>query len=129
METRDAKLTFVAPVLRVANLARSIAYYRDLLGFDVEFEYENFYAGVVRDGCRVHLKWSTPRSKQCATSETPEHVDACLGVENAAALASALAARGARLAVPLRDMPYGRELYVCDPDGYVLAFIQASQET
>jgi hypothetical protein len=26
--------------------------------------------------------------------------------------------------VPLRSMPYGREFYVRDPDGYILGFVE-----
>lgn len=25
---------------------------------------------------------------------------------------------------PLRDMPYGKEFCVCDPDGYIIAFLE-----
>jgi hypothetical protein len=30
--------------------------------------------------------------------------------------------------VPLRRMPYGVELYVRDPDGYVLGFVEPAEE-
>lgn len=53
---RSGSLVFVAPVFRVADLARSLAYYRDRLGFEVEFIYDGFYAGLRRDGCHIHLK-------------------------------------------------------------------------
>jgi catechol 2,3-dioxygenase-like lactoylglutathione lyase family enzyme len=39
-------VTYIAPVLRVEDLARSLAFYRDQLGFTVEFVHENFYADV-----------------------------------------------------------------------------------
>jgi hypothetical protein len=32
----------IAPVFRVSNLARSIEFYREQLGFDFDFSYENF---------------------------------------------------------------------------------------
>jgi hypothetical protein len=51
------RLTFVAPVLHVSDLRRSIAYYEMQLGFGLEFEYEGFY----------------------------EHLDACFGVVEAEA--------------------------------------------
>ncbi len=41
-------LTYVAPVFRVADLARSLSYYRMQLGFEIEFNYEEFYAGIFR---------------------------------------------------------------------------------
>lgn len=124
MHQNPTRITFVAPVLQVADLTRSIAYYRNELGFDLEFEYEGFYASVFRDGCRVHLKCGPPPERDQQAFEAAEHLDACFGVVDADALASELGAAGATLSVNLRRMPYGREFYVRDPDGYILGFIQ-----
>jgi hypothetical protein len=44
---------------------------------------------------------------------------------HARALASQFAFTGAKISVQLRNMPYGREFYARDPDGYILGFIQA----
>ena len=41
MSERSSSLRYVAPVFRVADLARSLSYYRDRLGFEVEFDYED----------------------------------------------------------------------------------------
>ena len=49
-------LRYGAPVLPVASLDRALANYRDRAGFAVEFVHGGFYACVVRDGCRIHLK-------------------------------------------------------------------------
>jgi catechol 2,3-dioxygenase-like lactoylglutathione lyase family enzyme len=117
-------LTYVAPVLRVADLERSVTFYRDRLGFDLEFTYEGFYASVIRDGCRVHLNHSAPLERDQKAFEEAEHLDACFGVEDAGALANAFASAGAAFSVKLRSMPYGREFYVRDPDGYILGFVQ-----
>ena len=38
------------------------------------------------------------------------------------------AAAGARFSMPLCTMPYGKEFYVRDPDGYILGFVQPSPE-
>jgi len=128
MTSATIKLTSVAPVLRVAQLDRSIAYYRDRLGFEIEFEYEGSYASVVRDGCRIHLKCSPPVERDAAAFEAAEHIDVFFGVEGIEALASEMIASGASISVPLRQMPYGKELYVRDPDGYVLGFVEAQAE-
>lgn len=128
MTPATIKLTNVAPVLRVAQLDRSIAYYRDRLGFAIEFEHEGFYAGVVRDGCRIHLKCSPPVERDAAAFEAAEHIDACFSVEGIELFASEVIASEASIAVALRQMPYGKELYVRDPDGYVLGFVEAQAE-
>ena len=119
------ELKHVAPVLRVADLERAISYYRRQLGFDLEFQFEEFYAGLVRDGCRLHLKHAdAPIAGR--PFDADEHVDACFMVEDAARLAAALAQAGAAFAVPLRNAGYGKEFYVSDSDGNVLAFVQRS---
>jgi catechol 2,3-dioxygenase-like lactoylglutathione lyase family enzyme len=128
MRDTPGRLSFVAPVLQVADLARSLAYYRSQLGFELEFEYDGFYASVIRDGCRVHLKCSPPPARDQEAFERAEHLDVCFGVEDARALASQFAFTGAKISVQLRDMPYGREFYARDPDGYVLGFIQPGDE-
>ena len=42
----QARVTSIAPQFLVDDLERSVAYYRDALGFDVDFVYESFYAAV-----------------------------------------------------------------------------------
>lgn len=126
MSESQRSLHYVAPVLRVADLTRALEYYRARLGFEVEFDYEGFYASVLRDGCRVHLKCSPPPQRDQAAFEAAEHLDACFGVENVESLASGFAAAGASFSVALRQMPYGKEFYVRDPDGYILGFVQSN---
>ena len=73
MRESASRLKYVAPVLRVADLGRSLTYYRDQLGFDLEFHYEGFYASVIRDGCRVHLNCSAPLERDQKAFEAAEH--------------------------------------------------------
>ena len=120
-------LSHIAPVFRVSDLQRSLAYYRDRLGFEVEFDYEGFYASVRRDGCHVHLNCAPPAPRDQATFERSEHIDACIVVHDAEALSRGFAASGAAFSMPLRPMPYGKEFYVRDPDGYILGFVQPAQ--
>jgi catechol 2,3-dioxygenase-like lactoylglutathione lyase family enzyme len=115
---------YIAPVLRIGDLARSIAFYRDQLGFEVEFHYEGFYASVWRDGCRIHLNLAPPAPRDQAAFEREEYIDICSGVHDAEGLFARFGAAGVEFTVPLRRMPYGIEFYVRDPDGYILAFLQ-----
>lgn len=125
-DKRRGALAYVAPVLRVADLARSVAFYRDQLGFELEFEYEGFYASLLRDGCRIHLKSAPPPGRELEPSEVDEHLDACFVVSGADALSTQFDAAGAPFSVALRTMPYGKEFYVRDPDGYILGFVEAT---
>jgi catechol 2,3-dioxygenase-like lactoylglutathione lyase family enzyme len=124
MRDSSSRLNYVAPVLQVADLERSLTFYRDRLGFDLEFAYEGFYASVIRDGCRVLLNLAAPPERDQKAFEAAGHLDACFGIGDAEALAKAFASSGPVFSVTLRSMPYGREFYVRDPDGYILGFIQ-----
>jgi catechol 2,3-dioxygenase-like lactoylglutathione lyase family enzyme len=54
------KIKKMSPQLLVRDLDRSIAFYTGKLGFELEFRYEDFYAGIIKDGCSIHLKTGMP---------------------------------------------------------------------
>lgn len=95
MNDRPAALSYLAPVFRVSDLARSIHFYREQLGFELDFSYEDFYASVHRDGCYIHLRCAAPAPCDQSAFERAEHLDACAVISAAARLASELAAAGA----------------------------------
>jgi hypothetical protein len=66
-----------------------------------------------------------PAPRDQKAFEREEHIDACVGVQSAETLSAAFASVGISFLVPLRQMPYGMEFYVRDPDGYVLGFVQS----
>ena len=122
--TPGPDLAYIAPVLRIGDLARSLAFYRDQLGFEVELLYQGFYASVWRDSCRIHLNRAPAAPRDQAAFEREEYIDICAGVRDAEELCARFGAAGVEFTVPLRRMPYGIEFYVRDPDGYILAFLQ-----
>jgi catechol 2,3-dioxygenase-like lactoylglutathione lyase family enzyme len=126
-DQQPAKLRHIAPVLRVEDLTRALAFYREKLGFDLEFCYEGFYASVCRDGCHIHLQCAAPAPRDQAAFERNEHLDACLVVDGVEAMSTSLAAAAVTFSVPLRQMPYGLEFYVRDPDGYILGFVEPAE--
>ena len=111
--------TGCATVFVVQDVARSVAHYRDVLGFDVEFTYGEpaLYAGVERDGVLIHLQAATTsdrRSGQGGVYVFSRDVDV---------LHRELAARGARILKEPQDYDYGmRDFAIADPDGNRLAF-------
>jgi catechol 2,3-dioxygenase-like lactoylglutathione lyase family enzyme len=121
---RPLTIGYIAPVFLVSDLARSLDFYRERLGFELDFAYENFYASVHRDGCYIHLNCASPTPRDQAAFERAEHLDACAIVSDAEALAAEFSSAGAPFSVPLRMMPYGAEFYIRDPDGYIIGFVQ-----
>ena len=128
MDEPSTTFSHIAPVFRVNDLARSLAFYREQLGFELEFNYENFYASVCRDGCHIHLQCAPPAQRDQAAFERSEHLDACIVIRNAEAISQTFTTAKVAFAVPLRRMPYGTEFYVRDPDGYILGFVQPAPE-
>jgi catechol 2,3-dioxygenase-like lactoylglutathione lyase family enzyme len=124
MNDAPGRFTYIAPVLLVTDLKRSVDFYRDQLGFDLDFSYEDSYASVSRDDCHIHLRCADPAPRDQAAFARDELIDACIVVQNAEALSANFKSAGVPFAQPLRQMPYGIEFYIRDPDGYVLGFIQ-----
>ena len=60
----DAKIKKMSPQFLVTDIEHSIEFYTKKLGFALEFFYEGFYAGIVKDGCSVHLKSGKPSREE-----------------------------------------------------------------
>ena len=118
-----ARLTGVAPQFLVDDLPAAMAYYRDKLGFEVDFCYDSFYVGVSRDGCAIHLKHAPKTLGDRAHRRQNEHLDAYIGVTGVATLHDELRSRGALITRSLEARPWScTDFYVEDPDGYILCF-------
>lgn len=120
-------LKSMSPLLLVSDLDRSIAFYTTALGFSVQFRYEDFYAGIARDGYSVHLKQTVPLAEEREYKRRNEHVDITFSIAEIEQFYDLLSSGYVPMVQPLRDMPYGREFYVADPDGYIIAFLEERQ--
>jgi catechol 2,3-dioxygenase-like lactoylglutathione lyase family enzyme len=110
----------MSPQLLVTDLDQAIGFYTEKLDFDVAFRYEDFYAGLVKDGCSVHLKLGGSLRQK-----GDDDLDLIFSVDNVEDVYALLVDRGVKICQSLRDMPYGREFYVADPDGNLLAFLKS----
>ena len=118
-------LTGHATVLLVADVGRSLDYYRDALGFETqafELNPEHYgYAG--REGCHLHFSRFDGASARPNHEEAPPDMfDAYFWVDDVDALHDELVRRGADVIQGPVDQPWCREIRVLDPHGYVLAF-------
>jgi catechol 2,3-dioxygenase-like lactoylglutathione lyase family enzyme len=117
------KLTGIAPQFLVDDLDAAIAYYRERLGFELDFCYQSFYASVSRDGFAIHLKCAPKTAADRAHRKQHEHLDVYIGAVGVASLHDELQSRGAMITKPLGERPWAcRDFYVEDPDGYILCF-------
>jgi len=125
MNTRiPSKIKNICPQFLVADITLSMEFYTKNLGFETSFMYEDFYCGITKDGCSIHLKSAEPVLEERENRRNNEHADIILSVEKIDDLYDDIKNRSVEIIQPLRDMPYGREFYICDPDGYVLAFLE-----
>ena len=117
------RITGIVPQFLVDDLDRAIAYYRDQLGFALDFQYEDFYASVSRDGFPLHLKLSPKLAGEREFKKQQEHLDAHISVSGVRGLFDELERRGARVIRPLEKQPWSCiDFYVEDADGNVLCF-------
>jgi uncharacterized glyoxalase superfamily protein PhnB len=113
------KLCDAATVFVARDVVRTAEYYRDVLGFKIEFLYGEpaFYAGVERDGVIIHLQAASETKRQ------PGHGAVNVFVTEVDALYEELKSRGANILKPPQDYPYGmRDFDVHDVDGNHLSF-------
>ena len=117
------------PMLLVADVARSAAYYRDKLGF--AFLYPEFaeahlagdFAMLQRGGVIIQLK-ALPdgRPNPNVLADPLARQDAFIHAADPDALCAELAARDVRIVEPVMDTAWGtREFRFADDSGYVFA--------
>ena len=117
------RLRSIAPQFLVDDLERSTAFYRNRLGFTVDFIYQGFYAGVSRDGIDLHLKCAPKTAADRDHRHQNEHLDAMIGVEHIDELYDEFKQRQVVFLKALSVRPWStKDFYVEDPDGYIVCF-------
>ena len=133
-EAASGNLVSITPFFIVKELHTSVAYYRERLGFQLDFQGPDgdvYYAGVSRDGVRIFLKAILPDVLPC-----PNHTrhpwarwDAYINTLDPDTLFDEFRQRGVSFVKELSfidDGLWGFE--ITDADGYVLAFFQVRNE-
>jgi catechol 2,3-dioxygenase-like lactoylglutathione lyase family enzyme len=117
----------------VNDVRRSLAHYRDALGFEVEAYAANpdHYGYARRDACIVHFAhFEAGEPRPNSEAVPPDMFDIYIWVDDVDALHEELSGCGAALLHGPVDQEYGlRELRARDPDGYVIAFGRPSEAT
>jgi catechol 2,3-dioxygenase-like lactoylglutathione lyase family enzyme len=114
-------ISSVIAQLRTTNLEESIRFYTQAIGLTLEFQYEDFYAGI-RAGTQVfHLKLVDAKDPSIKFVDDGDHFHLYFGTDDIAALAAALKQRGVRLVRDVHDTPWGtKELVIKDNQGHTL---------
>jgi catechol 2,3-dioxygenase-like lactoylglutathione lyase family enzyme len=129
------RITKITPNLVVSDVGRSVAFYRDVLGFSVAVTVPDgppYVFAAVRSG-PVQIYLNAPAA---ATAEYPAFTDRPIGgtftmfieVEGIAALHEDLAGQ-VRVVMPFEKKWYGvTEFAIADPDGYIITFAERSAQ-
>ncbi len=126
--TKDMILEGIYPFFIVENLAASIAFYNQKLGFETDLlvpEEDPFFGIVSRDNVRILLKEITPDILPSPNHTRHEWArwDAFILVSEPDALFDEFQSRGLTFHEPLADTDDGlRAFELKDCDGYVLCF-------
>jgi predicted enzyme related to lactoylglutathione lyase len=113
----------------VSDLARAVAFYRDVLGLPLQFEHAEFgYASFAPEGMRFGVA--------CVDRKAPEfaalvgrHTGIGLGVPDVDAAHRALVAKGVRFTTAPAKQPWGGYMAIlADPDGNLFYLDQLRPE-
>lgn len=112
-----AELSPTIPILRVESLKASQAYFRDRLGFTIEWTDEDDFSGISRGDARFFL---------CERCQGRGASWSFVFVKDVDALYAELKGRGAKIQRPPQDERWKlREMHVVDVDGNVIRFASA----
>jgi catechol 2,3-dioxygenase-like lactoylglutathione lyase family enzyme len=116
-------ITGIVPQLRTTDMASSVCFYTEKLGFSVEFNYEDFYTGI-RAGSQVfHLKLVDEIDPSIPYVDKGEHFHLYFETKDVADFAAQLKANGVELAKDVHETLWNtREIVIHDDQGHTLYF-------
>lgn len=116
------------PVVFVSSVPNAAAFFRDKLGFSIDFLHGNpaFYGSVSRNGVALHLRFVHEPVVTQELREKESLLAAFIAVENVKALFEEYKTNGVPFVGTLRKEPWGGPTFtVCDLDGNWIAFCAA----
>jgi catechol 2,3-dioxygenase-like lactoylglutathione lyase family enzyme len=120
--TTSFKIKNMSAQLLVADVERSIHFYTEKLGFELDFRYHDFYAGIIKDGRSIHLKQSEISAEEIKIRNNNDNVAIIFSVDEIESLYEEITGKSIKIIQSLREMPYGKEFYIADLDENVIAF-------
>ena len=114
----------MSPQLVVADIDDSFEFYTGKPGFEIDMRYEDFYAGISRDGWSIHLKKGKALIEERKNKRINEDLDIVFSFDGIENLQQECLTRAVEFIQSLRNMPYGKEFNIADPDGYTIAFLE-----
>lgn len=114
------------PILFVRDVTAAAGYYRDRLGFAVDFLHgaPPFYGAVSRGGACLHLRFVRAPGFAAMAAREVSLILATIEVSDVRALFTEFGERGVEFAqAPTRQDWGGTDFHIRDPDGNVISFV------
>ena len=119
------RITGLIPQLRTTDLNESIRFYTEKVGLELEFRFEDFYAGIRAGNQVFHLKLVDSADPSIEYVEEQSHFHLYLETDDIKAAAESLRRNGVTIVKDLHDTAWGtRELVIRDDQGHTLYFGQ-----
>ncbi|MFC6157706.1 glyoxalase superfamily protein [Kribbella jiaozuonensis] len=125
-QPQDTAVASAKPVLYVADVAAAATFYRDQLGFRIDFLHGNppFYGSVSRDGATLHLKLVYEPVFAAGAAERQGLIMAFIDTPNVRDLYTEYQTANAEIIQKLTKQAWGgTDFIIRDPDGNAIAFV------
>ena len=119
------RLTKAMPVMLVSDVRAAAEFYRDQLGFAIDFLHGNpaFYSSVSRDEACIHLRFVHQPVFDADLKEREQVISAFVAVANVKGLFIEYETRRVNFVHRLKEEPWGQSSFIVrDPDGNYLCF-------
>jgi catechol 2,3-dioxygenase-like lactoylglutathione lyase family enzyme len=113
----------ITPQLRTTDMASTIRFYTEKLGFEVEFNYEDFYAGIRLGDRTIHIKRVDELDPSIPFVDEGGHLHLYFETDGVAAFAERLKVEGVTLVEDVHETAWNtREFVIHDDQGHTLYF-------
>jgi catechol 2,3-dioxygenase-like lactoylglutathione lyase family enzyme len=117
------KISSAIAQLRTTDLAESIRFYTAKVGLTLEFQYQDFYAGIRAGSQLFHLKLIDEKDPSIDFVDKGEHFHLYLETDDAAETADTLKKNGVHLVKDVHETAWGTiEFVIKDDQGHTLYF-------
>ena len=113
----------ITPQLRTTDMASTVRFYTEKLGFTVEFNYEDFYTGIRIGDQAIHLKLVDDRDPSIKFVDEGGHLHLYLETNGVTEFAEELKSRGVAMVEDVHETEWNtREFVIRDDQGHTLYF-------
>ena len=117
------KIKKIAPQIRTTDITATIRFYTEVLDFSVEFNYDDFYAGIRSGDHIIHLKRVDEQDPSIPFVEHGGHLHLYVEIEDVTGFAEQLKSKGVTLVEDVHETAWNtRELVLHDDQGHTIYF-------